>query len=134
MHCHSICILPEGSIETRCKLGRVRHQADLVCDSLQDQSILDRLDTTVHHITGSNHLASGTSIGQGDVCKSLDRGSVVDGSILTQDSTVSMRGVRAQADIASQKKVGESLAENVQCTDSGGIGIVGSGSNAILGR
>lgn len=54
--------LPEGSIESTGKLGRVTHQADLVGNTLLDQRILDRLDAAVHHVTGRDHLATSTGI------------------------------------------------------------------------
>lgn len=124
--------LPEGSIEARGKFGRVGHQADLVGNTLLNKGILDRLDTTIHHVTGRDHLASSTSISHRDINQALHRGTVVDSTILTEDTAVAVRGVGAEADIAGQEKVGECFAEDFEGTDCRGVGIICRGSDSIL--
>jgi len=124
--------LPERTIEATGKLGRVGHQTDLVCNTFLHQGILNGLDTAVHHITRGDHLATSASIGHRDICQTLDRSSVVDRAILTQDTAMAVRGIGAEADIAGKKQVGERLAQDLESTDRGGVGIVRCRSHGIL--
>lgn len=124
--------LPEGSIEARGKLGRVSHQAGLVGNTLLNKGILDSLNTTVHHVTGRDHLASSTSISHRDIDQTLDRSTVVDRTVLAEDTAVAVRGVRAETDIAGQEKVGECFAEDFEGADRGSVGVICCRSDSIL--
>lgn len=70
--------VPEGSIQSTRKLGGITHQATSIRVAFLDQSELDRLDASIHHITGRNEMGTSLGVRQCDFCNPIGRGGHVE--------------------------------------------------------
>ena len=103
--------VPEGPIEPTRELGRVRHERAPVPEATVDERALDGLDTTVHHVGGRDAVRAGARIRESDLGDARGGRALVERTVGTEEATVAVRGVLAEADVARDVEVRVELAQ-----------------------
>ena len=126
--------LAERTVQTTAELGAVGHQKHLVSETSLDKLEFDGANTSVVHVRWCNAVSTRLRVGQGHVGNTVDGHGVVERAIVSQDATVSVGSVFAEADIGDDVHVGELLANEANGLNDGALGIVCRSTQSILGR
>jgi len=86
---------PKGAVQSTSKFCGIAHESAFVSETSVDQAPFDILDTAIHHVTGSDTVSACFCIVDSDLCDASSRGSVVDGSVVIQEATVTVVGIFA---------------------------------------
>jgi hypothetical protein len=123
---------PKRSIQRTRKLGRIAHQSTAIGPSIVDQQPLDSLDPAIHHIARGDAVGAGLCICDGYAGDAFDGVLGHDGAVRVEDTTVAMRGVCAETEVAGHVEGGEGFTEVANGKNDGAIGIVSCRAAIIL--
>jgi len=98
-----------------------------------DQLELDGADAAVVHVRGRDAVRASVGVGHGDIADAVDGECVVETTVITQDATVAVRGIFAEADIGNDEEVGERAAEEPNRLDYRTLWIICGGPERIFG-
>ena len=122
----------EWTVQVAGELGRVGHDEGLVRETSSDQAVLDVADTAVDHVGGRYTVGTGTGVVHSNSSNTGDTALTVDGAVVVEDTTVAVRSVLAQADIADDVQFGESGTQDLDTLDNRALGVVSSSSDWVL--
>lgn len=125
-------ISPEGSVEGAGELCRVRHESAPISQASVHETKLDRPDSSIHHVTGSDAMCSSFGIIDSNFSDALNGRWGVNGSILMKNAAVTMRGVFAKTNVDCNVEFWEKSAKFLGCLDNWSLGIVSRGSAFVL--
>lgn len=115
----------EGPVQTARELGGIRHEKCVVSDPFLDQLELDGADTAIVHVRRRDAVGTGTGVGDGDVRYAVNRQLVIEATVVSQNATVSMRRVLAQANIANDEELGKALTDGADASHDRALRVVG---------
>src|SRR5205809_361452 len=95
--------VPEGAVEARRVLCRVRHDRHLDQARLVE-GLANRADTSVHHVRRRHHVRARLGLGDGDACDQFERRIVLHGPVL-DDAAVTVAGVLAEAHVGDDEQI-----------------------------
>lgn len=90
---------PERPVQATRELGGIAHESAFISIPRVDELPLYGQDPPVHHVARGNAICAGFGVCKGNIGKAFDRRRGVDCPILVEDTTMSVRGVLAKANV-----------------------------------
>jgi hypothetical protein len=78
-------------------------------------------------------LRTSLCVSDGNIGDTVNGQLVVETAIVAEDTAVAVRSVLAKTDVAANKELGESAADDLNGSDNGTFGVVGGSAKSILG-
>lgn len=78
-------------------------------------------------------MCSGLCVSDGNIGDAVDRHLVVQAAVVSQDATVAVGGVLAEADIGADEELREAAADELNSLDDWALGVISSAAEDILG-
>jgi hypothetical protein len=137
--------IPERTIQTGRKLGRVRHQHHLVRQPSANKSLLNSLDPSIHHIRrrnlpavslptrGSYAIRPSLGIIKSNFRDPSDRSRIINRAILVEDPAMSVVRILAQTNIRRDEQCRQLFVQKFDSLNDGSLGIIGQCPDAVLG-
>jgi hypothetical protein len=73
-------------------------------------------------------LGTSLGIGHSNIRDTINRQLVVEATIVTENTTVTVRGIFAKTDITADEELREAAADDLDSPDDGALRVVGSGA------
>jgi hypothetical protein len=73
-------------------------------------------------------LGTSLGIGHSNIGDTINRQLVVEAAIVTENTTVTVRGIFAKTDITTDEELREAAADDLDSPDDGALRVVGSGA------
>jgi hypothetical protein len=73
-------------------------------------------------------LGTSLGIGHSNIGDTINRQLVVEAAIVTENTTVTVRGIFAKTDVTANEELRETAADDLDSADDGALGVIGSGA------
>jgi hypothetical protein len=77
-------------------------------------------------------VSTSLGIGNGNIRDAIHGELVVEATIITKNSAMTVRGILAKADVGANEKLGKSAADELNGLDDRALWVVGSGAKSVL--